>query len=108
MRGGREGAGHHLDWGWSADANADPRPALPVLGAHLSWRMGTNAMSRPGVTNPSIAIDVSISKTFPVDLQNYYFINTEKIKIKIGTFSEVSSEMFSYGLRKTKVRKDLR
>src|SRR4029434_1250176 len=65
--------------------------------------------SNPEVTNPSIAIDVSISKTFPVDLQNYYFFKYRKDnKNKNGTFSEVSSEMFSYGLRKTNVRKDLR
>ena len=42
-------------------------------------------MCSPEVANPSIVIDVSISKTFPV-----------------------SSEMFSYRLRKTNVRKDLR
>ena len=57
----------------------------------------------PEVANPSIAIDVSISKTFPVDLQNYNFFKYRKKK---KTFSEVSSEMFSYGLRKTNVRKD--
>src|SRR4029434_687333 len=32
----------------------------------------------PELTNPSIAIDVSISKTFPVDLQNYYFFKYRK------------------------------
>ena len=63
--------------------------------------------SKPEVANLSIAIDVSISKTFPVDLQNYSFFKYRKKK-KNWTFSEVSSEMFSYGLRKTKVRKDLR
>ena len=30
------------------------------------------------VANPSIAIDVSISKTFLVDLQFFFFLNTEK------------------------------
>src|SRR4029434_3499829 len=38
--------------------------------------------SRPEVANPSITIDVSISKTFPVDLQNYYFFKYRKKNIE--------------------------